>query len=295
MKKVLALLALAGAATVANAQWTASTMTDGTVIGTATNGTMPTSATTGASSITNDFRLGGVGSTDHLFTNWWWARAGADAREFSIAVATADQAAVVKTTTANSVSWANIKMPVAAAGLANIRFTLTFSVADLDGAGTSQGRIVTTLTATNIGTTTVSNVTLFNNMDYFFTGEDGGDQVFTGDAGIDGNGNRFIKVSDTSDTGGFGTMYHQGIGATGYGVGSFGTISGQLGDTSIDNFADLNAATVAGDQTGIMQWSYGNLGAGESRTAVVVLTIPTPGALALAGLGGLAMARRRRA
>ncbi len=292
MKIAFGIMALVAAAGVANAQWTTQIITSGNVI--ATN-SLPASNTLGAASVTADFRLGGTGSTDHLFTNWWWARAGADTREHTLSVATAQQAAVVKTFTADSVTWSNIQMPAAAAGLQNIRFTLTQRVVDLDGAGTLQGQFISILSATNIGTTTVSALTLFNNMDYFFTGEDPGDQVLAGDAGIDGSGNRFIKVSDTSDTGGFGTMYHHGIGASAYGAGSFSVIAGQMGDTGIDNFADTNNALVAGDQTGIMQWNFGDLAPGASREAVSILTIPTPGALALAGLGGLLAARRRRA
>jgi MYXO-CTERM domain-containing protein len=292
MTKILGLLALAGAATVANAQWTTQTITSGNVVATHN---LPTSNTASAASSTADFRVNGATGTDHLFTNWWWARAGADTREHTLSVATAQQGAVVKTFTADSVTWSNIQVPAAAAGLQNIRFTLTQRVVDLDGAGGLQGQWISSLTATNIGTTTVTNLNLFNNMDYFFTGEDGGDVVPVGDAGIDGSGNRFIKVSDPSDTGGFGSMYHQGIGATGYGAGSFSTISGQFGDTGLDNFADINSATVAGDQTGVMQWNFGDLAPGASATAVSVLTIPTPGALALVGLGGLVAARRRRA
>lgn len=293
---VLGLIAVAGLASAANAQWTNSgALNDGNVFGSFTAGSMPSSNTTGPASITADFRLGGAASTDHFFTNWWWARAGADTREHTLSVATVDQAAVVKTVTANSVTWSNIKMPAAAAGLANIRFTLSFSVTDLDGSGTTQGRTVTSLIATNIGATTVTNVNLFNNVDYFFTGEDAGDQVLAGDAGVDGNGNRFMKISDTSDTGGFGTLYHQGIGATGYGAGSFSTISGQMSDTGLDNFADVNSALTAGDQTGIMQWNFGDLAPGASVQAISIVTIPTPGALALVGVGGLVAARRRRA
>jgi hypothetical protein len=292
MKIAFGMMALVAAAGVANAQWTTQVITSGNVI--ATN-SLPTSNTTSPLSATADFRLGGTGSTDHLFTNWWWARAGADTREHTLSVATAQQAAVVKTFTADSVTWSNIQMPAAAAGLQNIRFTLTQRVVDLDGAGMLQGQFISILTATNVGTTTVSALTLFNNMDYFFTGEDGGDQVLAGDAGIDGSGNRFIKVSDTSDTGGFGTMYHQGVGATGYGAGAYTVIAGQMSDTNIDNFADTNNALVAGDQTGIMQWNFGDLAPGASREAVSILTIPTPGALALVGLGGLLAARRRRA
>jgi hypothetical protein len=292
MKIAFGIIALVATAGAASAQWTTQTITSGNVI--ATNN-LPSSNTTSPSSATADFRLGGTGSTDHLFTNWWWARAGSDTREHTLSVATAQQAAVMKSFTADSVTWSNIQMPAAAAGLQNIRFTLTQRVVDLDGAGTLQGQFISILTATNIGTTTVSALTLFNNMDYFFTGEDAGDQVLAGDAGIDGSGNRFIKVSDTGDTGGFGTMYHQGVGATAYGAGAFGVISGQMSDTGIDNFADTNNALVAGDQTGIMQWSFGDLAPGASREAVSILTIPTPGALALAGLGGLLAARRRRA
>jgi MYXO-CTERM domain-containing protein len=200
----------------------------------------------------------------------------------------------VKTTTADSVNWNNIQVPTST-GLANIRFSLSYRVVDLDGVGTTRGQVISVLTATNTGTTAVTNVNLFNYVDYFFTGEDSGDQVLAGDLGVDASGNRYIKVSDTGDTGGFGTLYHQGIGANAVTAGSFGLVGGQMTDTNTDNFGDFNGALTAGDQTGVMQWTFASLGAGETATAVSVITIPTPGAFALVGLGGLVAARRRRA
>lgn len=295
MKKVLGLLALAGAATVANAQWTNATLTDGNAYFRVTNGTMPTSTTASASGFTADFRLGGSSSTDHSFSHWWWVRGGTDTREFALALPTAQQAGVVRTATGtNEVNWSNLN-PVTSGQLANIRFSLTYKVIDLDGPGSLQGQVVSVLRATNIGATTATGVSVFNYVDYFFTGEDSGDVVPTGDAGIDGSGNRFIKVSDPSDTGGFGSMYHQGVGASGYGVGAFSAVGGQMGDTSIDNFNDFNTATAAADQSGVMQWNFGDLAPGASAEAVSIVTIPTPGALALVGMGGLIAARRRRA
>lgn len=298
MKKVLGLLALAGAATVANAQWTNATLTDGNAYFRVTNGTMPTSITAGASGFTADFRLGGSAttSTDHTFSHWWWVRGGTDTREYALALpSTAQQNAAVKTTTGtNEVSWSNLN-PLSAGQLSNVRFTLTYKVIDLDGPGSLQGQVVSVLRATNIGSTTATGVSVFNYVDYFFTGEDSGDVVPAGDAGIDGSGNRFIKVSDPSDTGGFGSMYHQGVGASGYGVGAFSAVGGQVGDTGIDNFNDFNNATTAADQSGVMQWNFGDLAPGASAEAVSILTIPTPGALALVGMGGLIAARRRRA
>jgi MYXO-CTERM domain-containing protein len=303
---VIALVSVAGLASVASAQWTGASIQSGDVrfqvqAGTASSTTTTllfTNLTGSASSFTADFRVSGASGTDHNFSNWWAFRSGNDTREFPIALpSTAQQNAAVKSFDASSVQWDNLQ-PASAGTSSGLRFKLNYEVIDLDGAGTLAGRVISRLTVTNVTAATISNVNLFHYVDYYFTGEDSGDQVVAGDAGVSG-GNRFISIRDAGDSvwgtaGANSRLLHEGVGATGYGVGAFSTVGGQITDTGIDNFADFNNATTAGDQSGVMQWNFGDLAPGATATAIGVLTIPTPGAFALLGLGGLAVARRRR-
>jgi hypothetical protein len=285
----------------AMAQWNGGRIVDNTAVfqsqagNTSTSnpgtGALPTSITGSASSTgTSDFRLGGLSSTDHTFGNWWWFRSGADAREFAVA-APSGTPVPVRSHFGNGMQWTGIAPQGAGSPL---RFDLAFYVTDLDGAGTAAAVVRTILTVRNIGTDDVANVNLFNYVDYFLGGQDAGDFVAAGNAYSLPGYARVIEVQDTTNAAGL-TMRHIGYGATGYGVGSFSAVGGQMGDSGIDDFADFNNATTPGDQSGVMQWNFGTIPAGGSVTAVADLVIPTPGAAALLGLGGLIAARRRRA
>lgn len=302
MNRFFAVLAAAGLASSASAQWTGVSLTDGDVrfqlpAGTAGGAALPaafTSTTTSAVSYTADFRTTGPAGTDHVFSNWWWYRANNDTRERSLASVAGSNPVTRTTTGTNAVSYTGIQPEVTGAN-AGLRFDLQFIVGDLDGAGGNQGFLWSILTVYNTGSTVATGVNLFHYVDYFFTGEDAGDIVPAGEAGVDGT-NRFIRVYDPSDATvpSFGHMLHYGYGATGFGVGSFSAVGGQMGDAGVDDFLDFNNATVAGDQSGVLQWSFGDIQPGGSRTAVSLLAIPAPSTAALLGLGGLVAARRRR-
>lgn len=279
------------------AQWTGASITDGDVrfqvpSGSTGAGTLPSSTTASGTSISADFRTTGAAGTDHVFTNWWWYRANGDTRERALSVPTAQQAAVVKTLTGtNQVDYTNIQ-PEATGNNAGLRFSMTWSVLDTDGAGGNQGRVLSTLTVINTAATAATAVNLFSYVDYFFAGQDANDFVAAGGAGFDGTG-RFINVQD-SVISTFGTMQHYGAGATAFGVGPFSAVGGQLGDTSVDDFTNFNNAITPADISGVLQWSFGDIPAGGSASATMTLAIPAPGALALLGLGGLVAGRRRR-
>jgi hypothetical protein len=290
--KIAAILAVAGLAGVASAQWTAPARSDGDASYT---NSMPTSQTTSAASATADFRTAGLTSSDHLFSNWWWTRAGGDTREFALASPTGSAAVTRTDFGTNAVQYSGIQ-PYLTGANAALRFTLTITTLDLDGPGGNRGSVTSTLSVTNTGSAAIGGVNLFNYVDYFFTGEDGSDRIDALDAGVGVNA-RFGRVTDVADTQGFPALWHLGVGATGYGFGAFSAVGGQVGDTGIDNFADFNNATAAtgGDISGVMQWNFGDVGAGETRSATAILAVvPTPGTLALLGLGGLVAGRRNR-
>ncbi len=295
----LATMAITGAA---SAQWTSLVISDGDTfsrVPAGTGTTLNASTTSSAASVNADFRTTGATGTDHAFTNWWWYRANGDTRERAVAAPTSTQAAVVRTNTASSVEYSNIQSELAGTINANLRFTLTFSVLDLDGPGGNSGRMITSLTVLNSGSTVATNVNLYHYFDYFFTGEDAGDQVLAGNAGVSGS-TRYIGVTDATDATNpsFNNLLHEGFGANAYTAGSFTVVGGQMGDTGIDNFTDLNSALTPGDQSGLFQWAFGDIAPGASATARAQVTIntiiPAPGSLALLGMGGLIVGRRRR-
>jgi uncharacterized protein (TIGR03382 family) len=295
----LATLALTGAA---SAQWTSLVISDGDTfsrVPAGTGTTLNASTTGGAAGITGDFRTTGATGTDHAFTNWWWYRANGDTRERALAAPSSTQAAVVRSNTASSVEYSNIQPELAGTANAGLRFTLSYRVQDLDGPGGNSGRMITSLTVLNTGSTVATNVNLYHYFDYFFTGEDGGDQALAGNTGVSGS-TRYIGITDATDltNPSFNNLLHEGFGANAYTVGSFSVVGGQMGDSNVDNFSDLNSALLPGDQSGVFQWVFGDIAPGASATATAQVTIntiiPAPGSLALLGMGGLIVGRRRR-
>jgi MYXO-CTERM domain-containing protein len=282
----------------AMAQWTGVTINDGTAffrVATAGTGTtLPASSTGSATGFQADFRLGSATSTDQLYTNWWWYRTANDTREHGIA-SPAGSAAVSRTLLPGQVTYSNIQ-PQTTGGNSGLRFALNYRVVDLDGAGNGAAIVYSTLTVTNTGTTDILGLNLFNYVDYFLNGQDANDIVPLTNTGTTAGGDRWVTVNDTLAPG-LG-MSHIGIGASSFGVGSFGAVGGQMTDINTDNFNNFNngATPTAGqDLTGVFQWNFGTIIAGGSASATSVVVIPTPAAAALMGLGGLVATRRRRA
>lgn len=303
-KSVIGILAVAGLASSALAQNTGAALTDGNafydVTSTGAAGTIPTTAEpTGTSvQVQANFRMGPTNtSQDQLYANWWWYRVnGVSTRELAIRQTTGT--AVKSSSGPNHVHYDITP----AAGLL---FGLDFTLTDQDGAGTNAANIFMNVTVTNT-TGASADISLFNMADLFLFGADAGDRLRT--ATVDGNGNRSLLVSDSTVAAAAATMMFTGYGAAGYGIGTFSGISGQISDTGIDNFADLNSGApiepaAGADISAIMQFNLGVIPNGGSASASAAIavnlngtaqTIPAPGALALLGLGGLVAGRRRR-
>ncbi|HEX2837471.1 MAG TPA: hypothetical protein VHN77_05025 [Phycisphaerales bacterium] len=308
MKKVFAVMAVAGFAASALAQNSGARLIDGNALYDVTSagatGTIPTTSEptgTAAGAQANLRPSGAPGTTgqDQLYANWWWYRVnGASTRELGVRQTTGT--AVKSSLGSNHVAY----QITPATGLT---FTMNYWLTDLDGAGgNNAANILTSMTVTNT-TGAAADISLFNMVDLFLFGGDAGDRLRT--ATVGGNGDRSLLVSDSTVAAAAATMMFTGYGATGYGIGTFSGISGQMSDTGLDNFADVNSGapvepTAGADISAVMQWNLGLVPDGGSRTvwsAVAVdlggtaQTVPTPGALALVGMGGLIASRRRRA
>lgn len=294
-KSALGVAALAGLALASSAmaQNTGARLIDGDslydVTSTGSAGTIPTTAEPGGTAvqIQGNFRVTGAPATtgtDNVYANWWWFRTSSDTRELGIR-----QAAGTATKTLTGTNQVNYVITTTNASLS---FNVMYRV---DDQGASQALMTTSVTVTNIGANPVLGLNLFNMLDIFLNGADASDHVTS--AGVVGS-DRVINWDDTAALASNPLKFAKwtGVGATGYGAGDFGGISGQVTDTTVDNFADvITSNPVAGqDMSGVMQWNFGDLAPGGFATATSTLLVPAPGALALLGLGGLMAARRRR-
>lgn len=172
----------------------------------------------------------------------------------------------------------------------NIKITTTI----FDGAGNGQVNVYSKLEFTRVGglfnDASTYNLSIGSMIDLDI-GSNGG----TGDTvtNTSGAGERRLKFTDSSSV--FGEAV--GKGATSFLAQSRGTVG-----TALDGASAL-AGTIgaAGDLAAGFVWDIGSVGAvGTTTTAELAFSIgqsavvPTPGTLALLGLGGLVVGRRRR-
>jgi hypothetical protein len=290
---ITAVLSLGSAAL---AQNSGVVLTDGDAVfrfgSTSATSLFPTSATS-ISRVSIDHRInGGATGIDNGFDMQWYIGLEGRTREFTLSGFTSRTTIGTNQVTYN---FAN------AFGIAGLQASVSATLIDAAfGANTSH--VVTMLTLTN------GSAAALNNFDAFFSldndlGGTGGNDAFSALA-FD-NGNRVLTQSDTLAAGG---PFHSvlfGYGADASGAGSFSALNGQLTDSGADftTLADLGSAgtTTLADYAQMMQWRR-SLGVGESvalRADIVAsigatAVIPAPGALALLGLGGLLVNRRRR-
>lgn len=214
-----------------------------------------------------DFRVGGTGNPDHLFQAWWWYRVeGVDTREFAF----------------NGASSADWSIP--GTGRINYSYANFDAVMEFQVTGTSDGVGVLTQTLTIINNTNDNmTINLFNYQDVDLGGTAGNDSAFLA-------GPNVIRITDAAPS----DWIANYEGTNDYGVAGFAALRARLTDNNPDNFSGTGLPFGPGDFTGGFQWVL-NLSPGSAATASATLTIiPSPGAMALLGLGGLVGLRRRR-
>ena len=304
MKKIVMLAAIAGTASAALAQNTGAWLTDGNAsFGFGATGASATSVTLTTAhqgnNPTTGFYIGG-GSLNNSFNANWYYRVDGDVRERNPASAVARTLTGTNTVTYD---YGNLRsgLSTAPTAISGTAYRTQYTVLST---GANSGALNTFFTVFN-NTQTDLVINIFFAMDMDLGGNNA--NGFAGDAyaALDtSGGNRTWNVTDTGATNGPGpwAALIQGFGASGAGVGGFSAINGQMTDTSVDNFIpDLNAGGLAAaDNAWVMQWRV-TIAPGASFQAGTHVNIgnngvvPTPGAAALLGLGGLAAARRRRA
>lgn len=214
----------------------------------------------------SSFSVGGPGNPDHLFQSWWWYRSGNDTRESQMNGAT-------------SWDWSNPGSARLNFSTAEFDAVMVFTV---NGFSDGFGELTQTLTVFNTTDHAIS-VNLFNYQDVDLAGSFGNDSAVL-------NSGNVIRVTDAAT--GWVANYE---GTNAFAVSGFSGIRDILANGAADNFGNTGLPFGPGDFTGGFQWSF-NLDQGGAATASATLTvtnIPTPGALALASLGGLVAMRRR--
>lgn len=211
------------------------------------------------------FSVGGAGNPNHMYQNWWWFRVQGDSNE---------------TAFNNASNWSysgnTARLEFSTASFdAVIQYTVTSIRNGL-------GVLTTTATVFNTSADPLT-LNLFNYADLDMNSTALNDSA-------DLNGVNIIRVTDGGNTG-WRANYE---GTDAYQVASFAGIRGILNDPNADDLNNTGLPFGPGDWTGAFQWSF-SIGSLSAATASATITIiPTPGTLALAGIGGLLAARRRR-
>ncbi len=237
--------------------------------------TSPTPSTSATSGPAADlfFNVGGSPNPDNAFGSWWYYRFAGGNREFALnSVIPGSRVA-----TTNSLSLGFQLAPGVTATLDIIA----------NGPGPSNnGNVTQSLTILNNSGEKIE-LSLFHVMDLDVNGSFSHPTTFSGTAGV----NPTFNMSSGPQT-----IAWTGTLADAYEARAFSPTSvfGLMNNAVVDN---LNNTIPAGnfDFTGGFQWNR-MIQNGEQLTVVsAIIGLPTPGAMALLGLGGLAAARRRRA
>jgi hypothetical protein len=151
-------------------------------------------------------------------------------------------------------------------------------------AGTGNSDLAETLVIRNLGSTTQT-VSFFQYVDFDLGGTSSGDVVRIDDGRV--------AVQSEVNGGFFLTETVVAPAPFAFQAGLFPTIAGSLNDNAITNL-DNSTGPFVGDATWAFQWNFTLAPNTQFTISKDKLIVPTPGALALLGLGGLVATRRRR-
>lgn len=298
MKKVLAVLAFAGLATTAMAQNTGVNLTDGDALfrfGSTTSTVLFPTTATSSTRLSIDHRTNTVvatNSADLGFDMMWYAGVGTSrTRELTLTGYTSRSTSGTNTV---SYTFAN------AFGIAGLSATVTAVLTD-NAFGANTSKLYTSLVLVNNSASAITDLDTFFSIDNDIGGASGDTFLPLQVLGSD----RVLVQRDLTTTGGPLNSALIGHGAAASGAGGFSALNTQLTDSSADftTLADLGGAgnATAGDYAQFVQWRT-TLAPGQQMSfeadvigSIGDAVIPTPGALALVGLGGLVASRRRRA
>jgi len=262
MKSVLSIIVVAGLAASANAQTfspTVTTITDGDAVFTLGNNTTGTTGNGPAST----FSVTGPGGASNSAAAWWWVRVGGAGREDAVFRPTA----VASNPAANEIRIVY--------NYTSFQLTLRFTVSGFDF---GFGALTQTATIRNTSGGALE-FNLFNYMDVNAGGNT------TNAASITGP-----NTADFSD--GFTTATYEASNALR--IDTTNNVRGLLTNNSTDNLSG-GVVNSLGDLEVAAQFAFTLPNNGVQTVSTTLTVIPTPGAAALLGVGGLVAFRRRRA
>lgn len=292
--KNLAILALAGlASSAAQAQVNTFTLNDGLFrysvggLNTAANRTG-----TGAGTDANFGLASGSGAAvtaDYLWQNHFWYRSADDTREFALSNMTSSTALG-----GNSIFTRYVEPIGGATGGGTLNFELTYTL----------NQITTTSAALTINWSIVNNSSTTQALS-FFSYADSDIASFSNDSGTyaAGSGVNVFRNDDVvfPGNGSFFTMASDLRVNDLWNIGPFSGITSPrtfLTNTLVNNLTNIDSAVGAADNVAAFQWQGLSIDAGGTVGGRITLgynyVIPTPGAAALLGIGGLVAMRRRR-
>lgn len=222
------------------------------------------------------FTVNGAGGPNYLPNAWWWGRvSGVDGREFAVWRPQAQ-------TTVSFPSASRMRIVYDYSGqAAPFQLIMEWSVS---GFVNGFGSLTQTCTVLNLDPTNTYTFNLynFNNPDVFGTpGNDTAQQT----------GPNTVQFVD----GIFPVVRASYEGATGFRVDTRPNILGLLTNGGIDNMVGGVINNGPADLEIASQFVFDLAPFSTQSVSATITIIPTPGALALLGVGGLAAARRRRA
>ncbi|MBX3408269.1 MAG: hypothetical protein KF859_00105 [Phycisphaeraceae bacterium] len=291
--KAFGIVALAGSAlaTVASAQLTSFQLDDG-LFRYAERSITGSAVRTGTGGGSADFgKASGATAVvdDYLFQNWWWYRGSNDTREFALS----NQVSGVQLSP-NSVALV-YEEPVGGGTAPALRVSLVYT---LNQISTTQAAVTINWNITNISMST-ENVSFFAYTDWDVLGA-GGDLY----SRLLSFGYDQIRADDTTGglpNGAFATNSADLRLPNAWQVGPFsgtGSPRTALTNTTVDSLNNAINGTNPSDLAGAHQWDLtlrpGESAGGRYTKGYNYDPIPTPGTVALLGLGGLAALRRRR-
>jgi len=298
MNRKLALIAFAGvaaAAAVAEAQTlTTLILNDGLYRYSETGLTATTNRTgTGGGSanfgLANTIATSSAVTSDYLFQNWWWYRSQGDTREFALTNQTFGTQLG-----ANSAFLRYVEPIGGSSTNGTLTFELTYTLNQL----TPTSAAVTINWSIINNSQSAQDVSFFAYSDSDVLSAGGNDGSYNSNPGV----NFYRNNASTSNNTQFFTMGadlrlndHWQIGPFS-GTGSPRTA---LGDALVTTLTDVDHLGAAGDNAAAFQFDFTRIAAGGTVGGRITkgynyIPVPTPGTLALMGLGGLAVARRRR-
>lgn len=265
---------------------TGSTNRTGTGAGSANFGLIGTNTASTSTTVVNDV----------LFQNWWWYRSAGDTREFALTNQTSGQLNL-----AGNSATLRYNEPIGGSSTDRLIFELTYTL----------NQISPTQAAVTINWSIFNQSNSQQPVSFFAYADSDLGTGFPGGSANDDNGtyvpgsgfNTYRNDNSLTDAANFFTMSADLRTNDRWQIGAFSGTDvtsprSALGNASISNLTNSDTIGAAGDNAGAMQWDL-TIPAGQSIGGRVTkgynYIIPSPGALALVGMGGLVAARRRRA